>query len=249
LCAAGFSSRFCEDLNFCAVEFDRPEEILVCGDEEILDAEGVLLSPEVAAVSEGCSPRVLCEEWGSCQYASADSVLSGDLRKTGYRERACEDANHCLPDYIDRGACVSEVEVDLERTLVFGEEFLTLVKDLGDALMLSPELESEVPVADIDLGKWDEGQLTVGFLQGDVRAPTHCSDGVQNRGEENVDCGGPCSACRIEQKEGIDYVDGMLVVLFWVLALGTVVLYLWSEQTFLRLSLLSGWSEMKDRLR
>ncbi|OYT41540.1 MAG: hypothetical protein B6U86_02040, partial [Candidatus Altiarchaeales archaeon ex4484_43] len=33
-----------------------------------------------------------------------------------------------------------------------------------------------------------------------VHYPT-CSDGIQNQGEEGIDCGGPCPPCKIEQPD------------------------------------------------
>jgi hypothetical protein len=39
-----------------------------------------------------------------------------------------------------------------------------------------------------------KGELEIPFISGTATVPT-CFDGVQNQGEEGVDCGGPCDAC------------------------------------------------------
>ena len=121
---------------------------------------------------------------------------------------------------------------------------------LSEDLFAIPEAAPKdgVPIAGIDLRKWDEGRLAVAFLQDEQEFPVHCADGVQNKGEGGVDCGGICEVCSVERTTGVEYFDDLFLYLFWVLLAGTFVLYIWQEQSFLRLRVLGFWTEMKDRL-
>jgi len=55
-----------------------------------------------------------------------------------------------------------------------------------------------------------------------IQYPT-CSDGIQNQGEEGVDCGGPCPPCKIEQPDIVGNVlkytgkGGLLIFLMLLL--------------------------------
>jgi len=43
--------------------------------------------------------------------------------------------------------------------------------------------------------------LTFTSCGGDDPAPVSCTDGIQNQGEEDIDCGGPCTACQVANED------------------------------------------------
>lgn len=73
-----------------------------------------------------------------------------------------------------------------------------------------------------------------------------CYDYIQNQGEKDVDCGGPCKACPEAPTKEVKYplLYVLLGVLVLLLIIGIVVYYKWKDGT-----LQLWWEKMKERFQ
>ncbi|MDP1695713.1 MAG: PQQ-binding-like beta-propeller repeat protein, partial [archaeon] len=191
-CSGGSSSRSCSDANSCGDDSGKPVGSLDCTKKEIpKEGETGEKGGEGGTSKEGCAPNAVCGEWGECDYVDTiEDIIKGEIRKTGMKKRTCEDTTGCLGNYEDSEICRTIIEVEvivLENTC--GEE--------TERNIVLRDAKTKAPLTNIDLNLWRSvGRLDLRFLQKESVQCNTCYNGIQDKDEIGIDCGGSCKVCR-----------------------------------------------------
>ncbi|MCU0642028.1 MAG: right-handed parallel beta-helix repeat-containing protein [archaeon] len=182
----GIMQRTCTDSNNCNTEAGKPDESIGCEYGRL------------------CVPRIYCEDWGQCIYVDKVSdILQGTLSYTGYQERVCYDKNLCAENYTEYQNCTSGVELEMSKAEVCREDKLVAVNT-----------RTNTPVTTINLESFKSNEIDVSFVQSYSVFCPHCYNGIQDAGEEGIDCGGECRLCKPESR--IPW--GIIAWALWIMA-------------------------------
>jgi hypothetical protein len=175
-CSGGWIKRECSDLNRCGDESGKPIEKLPCTEEG-------------RRRGGGCNSEFLCGNWSDCKYDyTISDVITGAAVSGGYQERMCMDIQECAENYSERRNCTSNVGIETRKEIVCGEEVLVGVNT-----------NTNTPVTSLAIDAWKAQRLDVLFTQSRTYYCPHCYNGIKDKGEEGVDCGGAdCKPCKPE---------------------------------------------------
>lgn len=176
----------------------------VCGKRDIVERDFCQKS--------GCKPELECSSWSQCYYTEkTDDLIKGKVSFGGYRNRVCEDKNGCVESFIQEGTCEESYNLLLSPEEECGQEILSIA-----------DPQSKRQIAKINLGSWELDKLDISFVQGKTEFCPQCYNTAKDMGEEGIDCGGPCKACK---KESRILINSIIVFLWTISALFVLIFF------------------------
>jgi hypothetical protein len=160
----------------------------------------------------------LNEELGCNYNDEVSEILSGEIKLFGEENLDCRDLRECAEDYVDTRSCESDVDFYMVEEEVCGRTTIVAYNIITD-----------LPIFQVDLENWDEDRLDVSFVQSDVIYCSHCYNGLQDGGEEDVDCGGDCKECLPSDKR-ISFGDLIKWPLWLIILLMLAILAKWLDE-------------------
>jgi len=130
---------------------------------------------------ENCEPDYSCSGWGECHVNYDISSLIDASSFQGLEYRYCKDNNKCLPDIVESRSCDDSTWVNVSIVDWCGEENIQLSDSEG---IVSARLNDKNQANYMDIN------INLG-----TSYCAHCYNGVKDRGETGVDCGGECKKC------------------------------------------------------
>ena len=169
ICQNSQAKRSCTDENNCNILDSKPPESIGCFNQK-----------------ESCSSNIFCTPWDECSYTnSVEDILKGNLKLTGSQSRVCQDLNYCIITYSETNGCSLKIPLHYEKTEICGEKTLTAFNN-----------KTGNPVFIVKLESWNQGKLDIIFVQNSSIYCPSCYNGVLDKNEDKVDCGGDCMSCK-----------------------------------------------------
>jgi hypothetical protein len=162
-------------------------------------------------------------------------LFSNELRFEGVQTRYCIDSNNCVENFTDEKTCSDSFNVNFVKVNQCGENFVVAVDSI-----------SNKPISRISLDAYYNHELSISFLQGDVSFCPYCYNGIKDRDEDGVDCGGSCKECR-DDSQTFKY----FVISAWsssiILALFIFIFLLGDKSYRLRMEFFKAYSALEQK--
>jgi hypothetical protein len=181
----GFQGRECQDLNNCSQEKQiiqvspynetREENKTIIVVEKAPENESVyekeMPRPTEKLKEEGCISEYLCTEWNGCSLNYGfENVAENNISLSGEQYRDCKDIYGCNFDIREKRFC--SVQKDI------------IAKEIGGYLEVYDK-DQEILVSRLNSMP---GELSIQITLDQSNYLPHCFDGIQNNGEEDIDC-------------------------------------------------------------
>jgi hypothetical protein len=180
-CSHASRNRSCFDISFCGTAFEKPAESEEC---EIIEP------PLNATIPRGCTPNYICSNWSECEInPSFEDIISGVNKINGRKMRTCKDSN-CTTEKREYSECTVKFNAIINKSILGKDEYIDVInKDTGEiTARIDNKKGAEKPYVDIS------------FITGKEIYPIHCLNGKLDSDETDIDCGGSCSECNINNE-------------------------------------------------
>ena len=180
----------------------------------------------------GCQPKIECMDWSECVFTERiENIFQGEVGFAGYHSRLCKDVNGCVEGFFEETPCSEFYELNLQTTLECGREYL-----------LATDPASQRAIAKIDVDSWKEDKLDIVFVESETTYCSECFNGIQDRSEEEIDCGGECKPC----VKRFVFPARIITLILWIFSVLFSLLFI-REIILLRKDTQARYAEMPKR--
>lgn len=175
-CINGNSIPSCIDKNSCGTEYSKPKEI--------------------SCEQKKCTPDLQCGNWSKCKTNYNLIDLNSEAKNLGgIRTRLCEDKSNCASLQYETQNCSLKMNIYSRETTWCNKKYIEIYdKATGKVLSrIKEDTYENIPLIEISL------DMETTKMDNAKEYCDYCFNGVKDNDEQEVDCGGSCKPCIIEE--------------------------------------------------